>query len=151
MAKRLASETGAAHVRIDSIEQGLRDICGLNKIEAEGYQLAYVLAADILASGCSVVADSVNPLEATRDAWMEAATSSGADFVNIEIICSDVHEHQQRVENRDVGIANLKLPAWKQVQARDYQNWTISRLQLDTAGKRIEESFRELLSALSRF
>lgn len=150
LAKRLARETKSAHVRIDSIEQGLRDICNLTHVDSEGYRLAYLLATDILTAGCSVVADSVNPVSATREAWVRVATATNAEFINIEIVCSNAEEHRHRVESRNVGIANLKLPTWSQVQSSDYQSWSSRRFQLDTAGEDIEESFFELLSLIQK-
>lgn len=148
LAKQLARHLEAAHIRIDSIEQGLRDICGIKEIEDKGYCLAYTIAKDILAAGLNAVADSVNPLEATRKAWMEAARSTGAGFVNIEVLCSDPVEHRHRVESRESEIANLKLPTWEQVFSREYDPWKTPRVQIDTAGKSIEECLRYLSATL---
>jgi hypothetical protein len=80
----LASHVGAAHVRIDTIEQALRDLCAMN-VEGEGYRLAYRVAGDILRGGVRVVADSCNPIELTRREWEGVARDAGASFVNIEI------------------------------------------------------------------
>jgi len=56
--------------------------------------------------------------------------------------------HQQRVENRDVGIRNLKLPTWEEVVTPDYHEWDMPRIIIDTAGKQIEESIDDMLLAL---
>ena len=40
-------------------------------------------------TGNDVIADSCNPIKLTRSEWEKVASSSGADFENIEIICSD--------------------------------------------------------------
>lgn len=47
---RLASHLKAVHLRIDTIEQALRDLCGI-VVEGEGYRLAYRIAADNLRLG----------------------------------------------------------------------------------------------------
>src|SRR5690349_19807927 len=96
-ARRLARELGAVHLRIDTIEQALRDE-GVSLTGPEGYVVAYRIAEDNLRLGNSVVADSVNPLSITRQAWRDVAARAAVPFVEIEVICSDVAEHRRRVE-----------------------------------------------------
>ena len=72
LSQLLASSVGAAHLRIDTIEQALRDLCSMN-VEGEGYRLAYRVAGDILRAGVSVVADSCNTNELTRREWEQVA------------------------------------------------------------------------------
>ena len=64
LSRLLAKNVGAAHVRIDTLEQALRDLCSID-VQGEGYRLAYRVASDILHAGVSVVADSCNPIEPT--------------------------------------------------------------------------------------
>ena len=128
----LASKVGAAHLRIDTIEQALRDLCAI-EVVSEGYRLAYRIAADILRSQVNVVADSCNPLEITRREWEQVAHSAGARPVNIEILCSDPREHRQRVETRAATVPGLRLPTWQDVVAREYDAWTTPRIVIDTA------------------
>jgi len=151
LAKKLTREIKATYIRIDTIEQGLRDICNITTIEGEGYRLSYHLAKDNLALGNDVIADSVNPWKLTRDEWNQVAKSVGAHYINIEIICADQKEHKKRVETRAVGINNLKLPTWKAVTARDYHEWDTPRIQIDTSGKSITESSLELMLAIKEF
>ncbi len=148
LAKEFAKKIKASYFRIDTLEQGLRDICKIKDINGDGYRLTYLLVKDNLKIGNNVIADSVNPWELTRKEWNEVATSVGANFINIEIVCSDEIEHKHRVETRDVGIENLKLPTWEQVKNRDYHEWKMPRVQIDTAGRKIQESFDELLQEL---
>ncbi len=68
LSKRLAQRINAVHLRIDTLEQGLRDLCGV-KVEGGGYRLAYRIAADNLRLGIDVIADSCNPSELTRREW----------------------------------------------------------------------------------
>ena len=99
LSQALASRIGAAHLRIDTIEQALRDLCSV-EVQGEGYRLAYRVAGDILRSGVGVTADSCNPIELTRREWEQVARDAGVPYVNIEVICSDPGEHRQRVETR---------------------------------------------------
>jgi hypothetical protein len=39
--------------------------------------------------GRTVVADSVNPLAVTRDAWRQVAATTSSEIVEIEVVCSD--------------------------------------------------------------
>jgi len=132
LSQLLASRLGAAHLRIDTIEQALRDLCSTD-VMSEGYRLAYRIAADILRSQVSVVADSCNPLPATRRAWEQVARNAGARPVNIEVVCSDPREHRRRVETRTATVPGLRIPTWQEVTAREYHAWTTSRIVIDTA------------------
>lgn len=147
LAQRLAQRLGAAWIRIDTIEQSLRDLCGV-EVQGEGYELAYRLAADNLRLGLGVVADSCNPIEQTRDRWDAIARNAAARAVNIEIICSDPAEHRQRVENRVSSVPGLRLPTWQQVCEREYHPWSRTHLVIDTAGRSVEEAFALLLARL---
>ena len=147
VAQLLCRRLGCAYLRIDTIEQGLRDLCSLD-VQGEGYRLAYRVAADNLRAARSVVADSCNPIALTRDEWERVALEHGAHPVNIEVICSDPIEHRRRVEQRDVGIVGLALPSWEQVQTREYHPWTRERIVVDTAGRSVEACVETLMAAL---
>lgn len=112
LSQLLAGRVNAAYLRIDTLEQALRDLCG-TVVEGEGYGLAYRIAADNLRLGLSVVADSCNPIELTRDAWESLARDAQARCVNIEVICSDAQEHRRRIETRKPGIGGFVLPPWE--------------------------------------
>ncbi len=150
LAQQLAAHLGLVYLRIDTIEQGLRD-CGL-EVETEGYRLAYRLAADNLLLGRGVVADSCNPVAATRRAWWLVAQACSVRAIDIEVVCSDPREHQCRVENRTVSVPGLKPPTWAQVMARDHEPWPgdRERIRIDTAGQPLSQSFSELLHLLDR-
>ena len=113
-------------------------------VQGEGYRLSYRVASDSLQLGTSVVADSCNPWELTRDEWQAVATDANADYVNIEVVCSDPKEHRNRVETRESPIPGLKLPTWGDVENRDYHPWTRSRIIIDTAGRTRHECFSTL-------
>lgn len=148
LSQRLAAHLGAAYLRIDTIEQSLRDLCNV-KVQAEGYRVAYRIAADNLRLGVSMVADSCNPIELTRDEWEAVAQEAEANHINIEIVCSNRSEHRQRVESRNASIAGLVLPDWHEVECRAYDDWTRARIVLDTAGKTEQQCFDGLLLLLA--
>ncbi len=148
LSRRLAAESKAIHLRIDTIEQALRDLCDV-EVGGEGYRLAYRVAADNLDLGLSVVADSCNPIELTRREWEAVAKARSVEYINIEVICSDEHEHRRRVQSRPNSVPNLVLPTWEEVEAREYHPWTSPRITIDTARVSPEMSYQKLQHALS--
>jgi len=148
LSQQLASKIKAVHLRIDTIEHALRDLCGI-VVEGEGYRLAYRVAADNLRLGVSVVADSCNPVELTRGEWETVAGHAQVRCVNVEVVCSDALEHRRRIETRKSNIPGLVLPTWEDVVRREYHAWTRDRIVIDTARKTENESFEELLNRLS--
>ena len=148
LAQKLARSVGAAYLRIDTIEQGLRDLCG-TQVQGEGYRLAYRIAADNLQLGVSVVADSCNPIELTRNEWMVVATDCAVDYRNIEVHCSDAIEHRRRIETRTSTVVGLKLPTWQEVVDREFDVWTTQPIRIDTAGRTESESFVELSASIN--
>ena len=148
IATALAREMDAVHLRIDSIEQALRN-SGVTISGPEGYAVAYAIAKDNLKLGRTVIADSVNPVEITRAAWREVAQETGNDYVEIEIICSDQTEHQQRVENRVSDILGHQPPTWQQVLYREYEPWR-AQILIDTAGRHMDDCIAELRQRLKK-
>jgi predicted kinase len=147
LAKYLATSLNAAYIRIDTIEQKLRDQ-GTNAFYDDGYQIAFSIALDNLNNGISVVADSANPVKASRDAWIAVAKQAQSSFTEIEVMCSDKQEHRTRVEMRKTDIPNLLLPNWESVVGKEYQKWQSPDIILDTAGKTPEQSKQELFQLL---
>lgn len=149
LARAVVRARGGAYLRIDTIEQGLRDLCGV-QVQGEGYRLAYRIAADNLREGVDVIADCCNPVELTRDEWETTAREAGAAFCHIEVICPDAVEHRRRVETRISEVPGLVLPTWEQVRMREYHRWTRQRLVVDTAVRSPEVCARELICDLTR-
>ena len=102
LSQLVARQLKAVYLRIDTIEQGLRELCSLD-VQGEGYRLAYRIALDNLRLGVSVVADSCNPIQLTRREWEQVARDARAEYINIEIVCSDSNEHRLRAESRVAG------------------------------------------------
>lgn len=143
LAKLIAKELDCVYLRIDTIEQALRDLCNC-QVQGEGYRLAYRVASDNLNLGRNVVADSCNPIDVTRREWESVSIQANSRYINIEVICSDKEEHRKRAENRTSDVAGLWLPAWSEIQNREYHEWSTERIVIDTARKSVEESFLEL-------
>lgn len=149
LARALARRIGAAHIRIDSIEQGIIATGRLaGSIDDAGYQIAYRVAEDNLRNGISVIADSVNPLPITRQAWCDVAWRASAHAIEVEVICSDRTEHRARVETRTADIEGHVLPTWADVVARDYRDWDADVVRIDTAGRSIDDCVGELEAAI---
>lgn len=150
LSQYIAKEYNALYLRIDTVEQGLRDLCDFD-VEGEGYRLSYRIASDNLKLGLNVVADSCNPIALTRREWEEVAEGNKAISINIEIICSDKNEHKRRIETRKTEIKNLKLPTWKDVEVREYDEWENERIVMDTANTSIVESGKELIERINMY
>jgi predicted kinase len=141
IALELARVTGAVHLRIDSIEQAIRTSgIGKRPLDDAGYRVAYAVAEDNLRIGRTVIADSVNPLRVTREAWAAVANRAGVRAVEIEVECSDVDEHQRRVESRISDIPGFELPTWEDVAGREYHPWDGEHLVIDTAGRSVAQN-----------
>lgn len=149
IARELARQLGAVYLRIDSIEQALRDYrAGRHSLDEAGYRVAYMVAADNLSVGRMVIADSVNPLPLTRDAWVAVAKRARTRVVEVEVICSDPDEHRRRTENRVSDIPGLMLPTWLETRSREYHPWDREHLVVDTARQSVERSVQMLREAI---
>ena len=141
IAVELARLIGAVHLRIDSIEQAIRASGMVSQpLKDAGYRVAYAVAEDNLRIGQTVIADSVNPLQLTRDAWVEVASRARARAIEIEVRCSDVNEHRRRVETRMNDIPGFSPPTWKEVVVREYHPWHREHLVIDTAERTVEQN-----------
>ncbi|MGA3202849.1 MAG: AAA family ATPase [Bryobacteraceae bacterium] len=145
VARELASQLGAVHIRIDSIEQAILDSgvvsSPLNDI---GYRVGYAVAADNLRVGRTVIADSVNPIAISRDAWVGVASHAQVDAVEIEVVCSDTNEHRHRLETRKVDFPRSRRLTWDEVVSREYHAWTREHVVIDTSLLSVEQSVKML-------
>jgi predicted kinase len=133
IARELAQEIRAIWLRVDSIEQAIRDSGVVpGSLEDAGYRAAYAVAEDNLRLGHDVIGDCVNPWMLTRDAWRAAGLRAGARVVEVETLCSDRDEHRRRVESRVSEVPGLILPDWEAVIGRDYHAWDRDHVTVDT-------------------
>jgi predicted kinase len=151
IARELARQLGAVHVRIDSIEEAILDSGVLSSpINDAGYRVGNAVAADNLHVGRTVIADSVNPIQLSRDAWLEVAKRAQVPAVEIEVTCSD-KEHQDRVETRISDIARSRAAlTWQDVVSRDYRPWNRDHIVIDTASRTVEEIVTILRGAIPK-
>jgi predicted kinase len=149
IARELTRQLGAVYVRIDSIEQAIRTSGAAGEsLNDTGYRVGHAVAEDNLRLGRVVVADSVNPLTLTRDAWIEVANRARVRAVEIEVRCSNAGEHRRRVETRVSDLPGLKPPAWDEVTAREYHPWNREHLVIDTADQSVERSVEMIRESL---
>lgn len=148
LAAALAQGLHAAYVRVDVVEQAMR-YAGIWIDGPAGYVVCYEMTKQNLRLGLDVVADSVNPIHETRQAWRDVAQSLAVPFAEIEVACSDKQEHRRRVVSRVVDIAGLVLPTWAEVQARPYEGWDRPHIVIDTAHQTVSESLAALRYTLS--
>ena len=148
LSRKLARHLGAVHVRVDTIEQAMMGSTGEAPGET-GYLVAYAVAEDNLRVGRVVVADSVNPLDITRNAWRSVAERAGVPSVEVEITCSDGEEHRRRIEARRLTDAAPAQLTWDDVIGREFQPWGREHIVVDTAGRTFDECFADLCRALA--
>lgn len=68
----------------------------------------------------------------------------------IEVICSDVDVHRQRLTNRTRNIDGYPEPSWQDVLARrdEWENWVDDHLVLDTV-QPLEDNIERAVDHLS--
>jgi len=115
-----------------------------------GYHVGYAVAEDNLRLGRTVIADSVNPLRLTRDVWIAVAGRAQVGATEVEVTCSDPLRHRERAEARPGDIGGLRLPTWEEVVSREYEPCNREHIVIDTTGKSVVESVKELREILAR-
>lgn len=136
IAEGLAGALSAPIFSVDPIEAAMW-VSGLPKAETgiAAYNVAQALASENLKLGRTVIVDAVNPVDAARQMWRDLAEQQSVDLVFIEIVCSDVKIHRERIEARARNIDGMPEVTWEAVQSRrdEYERWTEDRLVLDSA------------------
>ena len=128
LARLLATQYRAAHVRVDAVEAAMRRAGHTSEsIGATGYLVAREVALSCLQVGTPVVIDAVSPVSEARQGWRELAATASARLKVIEVELSDPGEHRRRVEGRTSDIDGLIVPTWQQVIERAYQPWDEQR------------------------
>lgn len=150
ISKGVARKLVGAHISVDTIEETLKN-AGFAQVYSEGYEIAYQLAADNLSLGLSVVTDSCNAINLTRDAWRAIGHKAGVQVLEIEIVCSHQIEHQQRLETRSCNGENPNQLTWDDVLNRKYEPWVQANIKIDTAGESVAQSLEKTLSLIERY
>ncbi|MFE0731465.1 adenylyl-sulfate kinase [Streptomyces antibioticus] len=129
-----AARVGGVPLRIGTIEQAIvRSGPARQPLGPVGHVVGYAPAEEHLRQGLTVVAESVNPLAVTRDAWRDVGVGASVPVIEVEVICSGPVEHRRRVASRSVDIPGPVLPDWQQVLRRDYASWDREHVVVDTA------------------
>ncbi|MBV7543721.1 AAA family ATPase [Acidovorax sp. sic0104] len=153
IARALLARWPAVYLRIDTIEQALRDSDALQggDVGPAGYMVAYALAGAQLALGLPVLVDCVNPLPVTRKAWHGVAHDAQARCLDVEVVCSDVPEHRRRVEQRTSDVPGHVPPAWAAVCQHAYAPWPAAAglLAIDSARCSAEAAATLILSRVA--
>lgn len=151
IARELARCLNGVFVRADTIAQALISADVLKDDDnPTAYIVGYAIAEENLRTGATVIADYVNGLKLTRQAWREVAARANVPFHEIEVICSDTAEHRRRVETRVSDIAGLILPTWKQVADRTYEKWDVGTTTVDTFKTGLQDAIAGLLVQLGK-
>lgn len=149
LAKALATHLQAVYLRIDSIEQALRNAAPGQAVGSSGYRVANAIARDNLKATRIVIADCVNPVAESRQAWADSAAQAGCPLLNVQIICSDPEQHRQRVESRISDVPGLLVPDWQSVMAHEYEPWPQAPLTLDTARLSVDAALALLIEQVA--
>jgi len=147
IARAVAREIGAVYLRLDSVETPMF-AAGFD-VQGAGYAVAAAVAEDNLRNGLTVVADCVNPWPRTRADWRAVGARTGADVLEVELVCTDVAEHRRRVEARTADIAGQLVPSWQDVVDRDYRPWDTECLVVDTASTSAGAAAAQIVEARS--
>jgi predicted kinase len=146
IARTLATHLNATWLRIDTIEQTIRNAGVLARdVGRSGYLVANELALNNLRPGHIVIVDCVNPVSESRQAWSDIAARKGTTLLNLEVTCSDKQEHRRRVELRQSDIAGLTPPTWQSVLEHEYEPWASSPLTLDTAILSVDQALEIIM------
>jgi predicted kinase len=153
IARALLARWQAVYLRIDSIEQALRDSGVLQggEVGPAGYTVAYALARAQLGLGLPVLVDCVNPLAVTRAAWHRVALDAQVPYLDVVVVCSDAVGHRRRVEQRVCDLPGHVPPTWAAVCQHDYVPWpaTTDWLEIDSAACSVEEAAAQILLRVS--
>jgi len=148
LARCLAHRLNATYLRIDSIEEALlADNGGPLVAAGAGYGVAYAVAEDNLKLGRTVIADCVNPIGLTREAWRAVARRTGVTLLDVVVICSDRAQHCCRVEARPSG---TRGSVWAEILNREFDAPEGSAVVIDTANQTAEQCLVAVTTAVDQ-
>jgi predicted kinase len=141
IAEILGGRLGASVVSVDPLESAILS-AGIDSDQPTGlaaYLVAETLAESVLVAGHHVIVDAVNAVDPAREQWVELAKRQGVSLRFIEVVCSDVDLHRQRLESRDRALPHVEEPSWHAVEQSldEYAGWAgesaaIARITLDS-------------------
>lgn len=133
LARKLSMKLNYFHLRVDCIEAPFSANNPKAGENGEGYEALINLAYENLALGHNVIIDTVNPLHISRSMFNRLAERVNSATIQFELKTKNYELHKNRVENRKSDVDGLRVPTWKDVVERAYEEW---KQELD--GKRYE-------------
>lgn len=141
IAEVLGGRLGATVVSVDLIESAILG-AGIHSDQPTGlaaYLVAEKISEFVVVSGQHVIVDAVNAVAPAREQWVELARRQGETLRFIEVVCSDVDLHRERLESRERELPHVLKPTWHAVEQSldEYSNWTgqsatVARITLDS-------------------
>lgn len=126
LARRLAREFGAAHLRTDVIA-GPMLMAGLTDQGSEAGLVAYLiaekLASENLANGVPVIVDAVHMDHERRQIWRRLALRIEVPVVTFETTVSEPAQHELRVTTRAEQSGPGIEATWASVESMQYEMW----------------------------
>jgi predicted kinase len=141
MAEILGGRLAASVVSVDPIEAAILH-AGIDSDQPTGlaaYLVAETITEALIVSGHSVIVDAVNAVDPAREQWVRLAERQGESVKFIEVVCSDLDMHRQRLEHRHTQHQYYSWPSWRAVEQSldEYASWSgpsasIPRITLDS-------------------
>ncbi|GAA1838170.1 AAA family ATPase [Microlunatus capsulatus] len=152
VADALGRRTGWPVLSVDPVEAALLG-AGVTSDQPTGlaaYLAVGALAEHLLRLGQTVVVDAVNAAPEARAQWEDLARRTRTPLCFVEVVCSDVDLHRQRLTDRRRDLGDLPEPRWDSLDQRREQlaGWSGPRLVLDSAGA-VEELVDALVTELT--
>ena len=105
--------------------------------------VAYAIAEDNLKLGGTVIADSVNPIKITREAWRQVAKRAGVKLVDVVVTCQTALNI--RAECRPPGTRGSD---WAEILNREFDATDGLVFVVDTANRTMGQCLDLLEAAL---
>ena len=141
IAEVVGGRLAASVVSVDLIESAILN-AGIDNDQPTGlaaYLVGEAIVESLLASGRTVILDAVNAVDPAREQWVRLAERQGETLKFIEVVCSDVELHRERLENRRLTVPHITWPSWHAVEQSldEYSDWSgpsaaIARITLDS-------------------
>ncbi len=141
IADELGARLGIPVISVDPLESAILS-AGIDADQPTGlaaYLVAETLASSVLASGSGLIVDAVNAVNPAREQWVRLAERHGVALRFIEVVCSDVDVHRERLEARNRNLPHVSEPTWHAVEQSldEYDEWSgpsaaVERLTLDS-------------------
>jgi predicted kinase len=154
VAEALARATGAVHLSIDAIEDGLLAA----RLEPDlrtgiaAYEAVRAAAELNLALGHTVVVDAVNRSELARETWRRASRTGGTPLLFVLLTLDRSAEHRRRLEQRSRPLVHVPEPSWADVEARaaGYEPWVGDDLLVLDASRPVADSVAAVEAEIER-